>query len=511
MRLIKLSNKTYDDIKGRNICCVEKSASYMDELCASYDVLDHISCIVDENARNHGGMQYQDRRFRVYALEYLKSLDLEHTVILITSDYYREYYDKICGLLGAGAAGQVYFFADRETEYELAYREKYSGEPLQDIIVFRSGPHASQYVRGMDFSDNARALFEYMISVGLNRKYELVWLVKDPGKFEAYTRYENVSFLPYEGSVTKERSLRDEYYRALCLAKYFFFTDAYGFARNCREDQVRVQLWHGCGYKTRLNFTPCEKRYEYMTVTSELYADIHAKIFGLREDQLLVTGCAKEDWLFDDAFDRLSRLGIPKASRYLFWLPTYRFSEKDMEKPQDGRLNDVTGLPMISSYEDLKKVNETCAALDILLLVKLHPFQDQSAVHCEECSNIILVDQDMLLDQDIQINQLLNESDALISDYSSAAVDYMLLDKPMAFILDDFEEYSSERGFIFENIRDWLPGKELAVVQDLLDFMYEVSAHVDSGADKRRTLLKKMHKHQDGSNCRRIVEALHMI
>ena len=36
------------------------------------------------------------------------------------------------------------------------------------MILFRSGPHASAYIKGMDFSDNARALFEYMIQYQMN-------------------------------------------------------------------------------------------------------------------------------------------------------------------------------------------------------------------------------------------------------------------------------------------------------------------------------------------------------
>ena len=33
-----------------------------------------------------------------------------------------------------------------------------------------------------DFTDNGRALFDYMVANGYNRKYELVWLVHDPSK-----------------------------------------------------------------------------------------------------------------------------------------------------------------------------------------------------------------------------------------------------------------------------------------------------------------------------------------
>ena len=73
------------------------------------------------------------------------------------------------------------FFANKETSIEESYRKKYKNHSLENIILFRSGPHASSYIKGMDFSNNARALFEYMLQEGFNKKYELVWLVKNLG------------------------------------------------------------------------------------------------------------------------------------------------------------------------------------------------------------------------------------------------------------------------------------------------------------------------------------------
>ena len=91
-----------------------------------------------------------------------------------------------------------------------------------------------------------------------------------------------------------------------------------------------MQLWHGCGFKTRVNFVRCEKRYEYTTVISELYAKIHQDIYGLREDQILVTGYAKEDWLFHPVKEVWEALPIPRAEKYIFWLPTFRMAKNGL-------------------------------------------------------------------------------------------------------------------------------------------------------------------------------------
>lgn len=508
MTLQKLTEKNIEKLSTKQICIYEKTPSYLEELCDRYDVLESISFIVDTNQRNLGRFIFRGRMLEVYDLSELMRIVLQQAVIVITSDYYKEAFQKIEAVLAGNAPDiEVYYFANQETEYEEAYRTYYEKSPLENIIVFRSGPHASSYVKGMDFADNARALFEYALRMGVNHTYELVWIVKNPEEFGKYDTIENVSFVSFDWSVSGNQAERDAYYRVLCLAKYLFFTDAYGFARNCREDQIRVQLWHGCGFKTRVNFVRCEKRYEYTTVISDLYADIHAQIYGLRKDQILVTGYAKEDWLFHpDEEDRME-LHIPQADQYIFWLPTFRSTEQKLLQLNEYELESETGLPVVNTQAKLKQLSEILYQNNILLIIKLHPFQDKDKVHCEECSNIRLLDNDELVEKDVPVNRLLGMADALISDYSSAAVDYMLLDRPIAFMLEDVEEYEQSRGFVFDNIREWLPGEEIFCFEDVCDFVKEVAAGQDTTAQKRRELGKKMHRFCDDGSSRRILEA----
>lgn len=516
MTLCKLTENNIGDLAGRRICCAEKSVSYLEELCRKYDVLEQISCVVDTNRRNLGEFNFQGKTIDVLYISYLREADLQETAIVITSDYYKEVYENIVTVFETAEYSglrvpaipdiTIYYFANRETEYEESYRGLYEDAPLENIIIFRSGPHASSYVKGMDFGDNARALFEYALQLGLNRTYELIWFVKNPEEYDRYASMEHVRFLSYDWSVSEKQEERDAYYRALCLAKYIFFTDAYGFARNCRKAQIRVQLWHGCGFKTRVNFVRCEKRYEYTTVISDLYADIHADIYGLRKDQVLVTGYAKQDWLFHPQREDIIKLQIPDAKKYIFWLPTFRSTDRKLEQLNEYVLGSETGLPIVNTVEQMKALDTLLAEKDIVLIVKLHPFQDRNEVFCKGCRNIYLIENEDLVEEDIPINRLLGQADALISDYSSAAVDFMLLDRPIAFMLEDVEEYEKSRGFVFDNIREWLPGKEIFSFEDVCDFIEEAANNQDTTADKRRMLRDKLHRFCDDNNCQRILE-----
>ena len=302
----------------------------------------------------------------------------------------------------------------------------------------------------------------------------------------------------------------------LCLSKWLFMTDAYGFCRNARKDQVRVQLWHGCGFKTRANFSPCENRYEYNIVISEKYKQIHADIYGLRDDQVLITGYPKYDYLFHPVDENVAgELGVLPdivGQKVMFWLPTYRIAKKTLSHFDEYTLSTETGLPLMDQVEDLKRLNDCLVSANIKLVIKLHPFQNRDVIvdikKRENLSHIVMLENEQMADADVQISQILAYADALISDYSSVAVEYLLLDRPVAFTLDDVDGYENSRGFVFDHIKDWLPGKELYAEEDFLNYVDEVGRRVDSSVDKRRCITDKMHLYKDDQSSRRVVEVL---
>lgn len=517
-----------EDVRGMmendkcTIYLVDGAEKYLEELFERYAVketfwgkLEGLLSDAEEQVSGRSGRKKRSvfihgHELPVYPYHRFCEID-EEACLIILNDYYKETYKKLAALEQDSQRKHalVYFFADRETELDLFYREKYQDSPLEDLIVFRSGPHASSYVKGMDYGDNAAALFEYLLRKGYNRRYELVWLVKDPAAFSGITEaYENVKFLSFDWSVSERKEERDAYYRALCLAKYIFMTDAYGFCRNARKDQVRVQLWHGCGFKTRVRFVRCEERYEYTVVISETYKRIHSELYGLREEQVLVTGYPKNDWLYHPDSEWREKLGVPAAGHYVFWLPTFRRPVGQLLELQEKQPEGETGLPVVHRVEELRELNALLRKRDTVLVVKLHPFQDAESIYAEGMTNIVLLTNEMLAKRGLQVNQILGAAEALISDYSSAAVDYLLLDRPVGFTLDDVEEYEKSRGFVFEPIEEWLPGEKIYSFQDFARFLGEVLDGKDCAGEKRRKLRKKLHGFFDDESSRRVAETL---
>jgi len=399
-------------------------------------------------------------------------------------------------------------------KYEEEYREKYKNTPLEDIMIFRSGPMSSMYIEGMDFDDNSRAVFEYALDVGINKKYKLVWIVKDPSEWkDRFKEYENVLFLSWEDAESDDISKRDNFFWHLCLAKYLFMTDSYGFALGSRKDQIRVMLWHGCGFKARLSLSSNEHNYEYFTVPGEEYAKTYAKNFGLRDDQMIVTGLPKVDYIFHPDPDWVEKLKIRKAKKYVFWLPTFRNVDRPgFERHNHTQPEGETGLPMVASMDEMSKLNTLFEKEDAVMIIKLHPMQDRKLIgDFSQFTNIQLLENKDLLKQDIQLNQILGYADALISDYSSVAVDYLVMDRPIGFTLDDFDTYANERGFDWPDVKPHLPGKELYIFDEMYDYIKSVLGGIDPGIQKRHSICDEMQKYKDDQSCKRVLEYLGII
>ena len=120
---------------------------------------------------------------------------------------------------------------------KIRYIKKFPPKMVENRILFETND---------DFTDNGRALFDYLVKQGYNKKYEIVWLVHEPGKYKKYET-ENVKFVR---NFKKNSSIRRaEAYRYALTSKYIFYTQAFNWIGMSRKNQLFVDLWHGCGYK----------------------------------------------------------------------------------------------------------------------------------------------------------------------------------------------------------------------------------------------------------------------
>ncbi len=227
-----------------------------------------------------------------------------------------------------------------------------------------------------------------------------------------------------------------------------------------------VQLWHGIPVKrihldssqtTSNHLLPnarwmrrlLERLYRLAASTislipaaSELSASRLRTAFGLPADRVVVTGDPRDDVLCQGTETSrtasaravlLAAVNLPRSShRVILYAPTWRDGEVD---------------PGVPSDEEWVLIAQWLVSSDSLLIIRPHPHGVGSYVAGIDTSERI-----HLLDSSLQsdINPILAAVDLLITDYSSIALDFALLGRPIAFLAADLGPYSASRGLYEE-------------------------------------------------------------
>lgn len=361
--------------------------------------------------------------------------------------------------------------------------------PKSNIILFNSFP---------DFSDNAWELYVYILRnrKDVLEKYDLYWSVGSKNNVPQYANEKNIRII-------HKKSIKGLW--LFLRSKYIFSTHGYFAGVTSAKNQIQINLWHGCGYKTTIS----EERVfvgDYAIATSYIYKKILADIFNIDMERVLVTGLPRNDLLFNKDISCLPNLGINKNeyNKIFIWMPTYRkaaFGHCGVDGCEKS-----FGLGSLT-YDDYKIINDALVASNICLLIKLHPMESLNFVCDKSLTNIVCVNTNELARKNIKLYDLLKETDVLLSDYSSVIVDYLLLDKPIAMVLSDLEEYRNSRGFVFENVKEYFPGPIIKDVNSLIEYLYNFECINKKWEVERLKITKQLHAYIDDDSCKRVCDS----
>lgn len=355
---------------------------------------------------------------------------------------------------------------------------------LKNIIVIESHN---------DFDCNGGAFYSYLIKNNYNKKYKIVWLVRKkykdklPGNVECVHLY--------------KPSFKKAYY--MCMSKVFSYDCE--IRPKLRDDQLLVYCSHGAGgLKNVKNNIKLPENTDYILVQSEKYAPIQANQLSISQDdkRLVSIGYPSHDVFYDDNYEEINKVTKKKFKKVILWMPTFRkgggYNRNDSYKEQK------LGIPLIESIEAYNYINNILKELDILLIIKIHPKQDLTDLKIGDLSNIIVLTGERVKTINVDNYKLMKCTDALISDYSSAAYDYLQLDKPIAYVLDDMNEY--KLGFVVEDIHQLIAGQEIYNMEDMVKFIKDVSNDNDIYIEKRRKIRDYIYDYHDGNSCERLTK-----
>ena len=321
--------------------------------------------------------------------------------------------------------------------------------PVQNTIVFESNP---------EFEGNTGAVYEEMLKRGIAGRYKIIWLVKDKSVYAGAGK-SDITYLEYRPHSPWEK-LKKFYYLNRARAIIFENRIMYKSWKN----QFVMNLTHGMPIKK----TGSYKQYDtcdYILSSSANLSEVLARELAVPLAKVVTLGYPRNDVLGVSS-TALAKLGLNEYASVIVWMPTFRKRRKS--RTFDGE-NYPGGIPLLDKSENIKAANELLQKTNTCLVVKLHPEQDDKNFNFISESHIKYLGDSDLRAKGVKPYELLSESDALMTDYSSVYVDYLVTKKPVALVIDDIEAYVSKRGLAV-NFKECVKGTYIYNFKELLEF-----------------------------------------
>lgn len=354
------------------------------------------------------------------------------------------------------------------------------------------------------YSDNSRALFEYMSEHCAG--FDAIWLANTAAQAKVIAQlnphYHVVSRYSWHGII------------AALTARLAVMSHGSGdFGLFCFSNRTHlVMLWHGVAVKrhgvldqknnSRKLIKQCRKEtanYHKVIACSEIDAYLASACLGIDAEKVCVTGYPRNDALFSTPHslqsvwqnnDQAQQLA---GKKIVLYAPTFR---------------DV-GTTEFFPFADFNKAELEAALdkLDAVLLVRPHPNDNRSRKVLLDIfsgsSVVVLCDNTMLPD----LAELLPLVDCIVTDYSSVYIDLLIKDVPCIFIPYDLEHYQQSRGLAYDyNLIT--PGAKVSSQTDFLTELNLALSGAQHNVSQRNFAKRFFHKYADGNSCQRVANML---
>lgn len=290
---------------------------------------------------------------------------------------------------------------------------------------------------GRSFSDNPRAISEMLHK--MYPDFEIVWMFINPN--------EKIKIVPNYIRCVQTGSLKA--LRELATAKFWVDNFNKPITTYKSKNQVYIQTWHGDrGFKKVLydsTFISSNDRYIEseicdLALSGSLYADKVYKSAFQYNGEIMKFGCPRNDILVENSSEKALNikkiLKIPANIKVLLFAPTLR-REASVKKAYQPTCK-------IDLPKTIKALEEKTGS-EWVCFVRAHSAVKGLSGIPKDFSKIIDVTSYE------EMSELLLITDLLITDYSSSAPDFALLNRAIILFQDDREEYLRyDRTFYFD-------------------------------------------------------------
>ena len=319
---------------------------------------------------------------------------------------------------------------------------------------------------GVIFADNSKYLLEYMLEA-LDADYRFFWIYNPsmPENLPKDTRLKAIKKNTFSTMVTmlkcKYMFCSQHLYNDLCNYNVF-----HGAVVTYLHHGLPIKKWGNDAigssqeksdvlHKIYQRIIPYHRPYEYFAVSSATHGEhfiTGLRDYGCSKEKLLPYGTPRNDYLINSTVDyRLSlkkhyadSLGFDLNKKLVLYLPTYR------------RKSGATQTLYRKNVEERAKLFSVLAKHNAILVEKKHFVEEW--MRDELFQDREYEDNYIKVSQDVNAQELLLISDMLISDYSGAFVDYLLVDRPIIHYVYDYEEYRDQDSGLYYDITEFESG-----------------------------------------------------
>lgn len=353
------------------------------------------------------------------------------------------------------------------------------------------------------FIDNIKFFFLYLSEKQKEQDFYLLTANKDT--YDTLCKeYDNILFYPSAQAYW------------IMLQSKVFVVDNFSWMDNCRFQLFWrakiIQIWHGIGFKKIqrsnkffiqetsslyrrfiLNFVGKLPKYQALISTGEFFTKEFFKPAFL-SDHFIDTGYPRNDVivnpekyqnaLINSDVETINKVAEMRKNgiKSLLYAPTFR---------------DTGGDGISDGILDLEKLNQFALDNGFVFVFKLHPLPQYKSIS-GDFERIIWYDNVK------DVYPFLPEVDGMISDYSSIYMDYILLNRPIFFLLYDREKYETKDRELHTFFNDFLVGSISTNQQKLeQDLIYSFTTN-DGFSEERTKIIEKSYLNTDDNSSQRI-------
>lgn len=326
---------------------------------------------------------------------------------------------------------------------------------------------------------------------------------------DKYLNTSNINFV-----LINSKHIDDNFYYDLYTSSIIIGTHEV----SCYKDRKNVKLWHGFPLKgmnfmkvdlNNTNTSTHEKvhlqfsKVDKVTSYGVVYNTLMGACFGLSRNKFEITGMPRNDvLLLSDGKKKLeNKFEFTKGKKIILYMPTFR------ETAYGEKNGSTSGYFFEFNDFNIKDIDNFCNQNNIVILIKIHPFDYKLL------DNVILNSKSIKLISDEDFNgsdfyEFVNATDILMTDYSSIYFDFLLLDRPIIFTNVDATDYEQNRGFLLEPIDFWRPGETINSTKEFMCVVKNILSGKDNYSEKRNQICDIVHKHKDANSSKRLLEML---